>query len=50
MRNLKMVVAYVGTRYAGWQLQPGRATIQGVLEERIGRMLQEKVRLAGAGR
>ncbi|OLD64141.1 MAG: tRNA pseudouridine(38-40) synthase TruA [Acidobacteria bacterium 13_1_40CM_2_68_5] len=50
MRNLKMVVAYVGTRYAGWQLQPGRATIQGVLEERIGRMLQERVRLAGAGR
>ena len=50
MRNLKLVVAYVGTRYAGWQLQPGRPTIQGVLEERIGRMLQEPVRLAGAGR
>src|SRR5437879_12508797 len=50
MRNLRMIVAYVGTRYAGWQLQPSRATIQGVLEERIGRMLQEKVRLAGAGR
>ena len=50
MRNLRMVVAYVGTRYAGWQLQPGRATIQGVLEERIGRMLHERVRLAGAGR
>jgi len=50
MRNLRMIVAYVGTRYAGWQLQPSRATIQGVLEERLGRMLQERVRLAGAGR
>ncbi len=50
MRNMKLVVAYVGTRYAGWQLQPGRPTIQGVLEERLGRMLQEPVRLAGAGR
>jgi tRNA pseudouridine38-40 synthase len=50
MRNLKMIVAYVGTRYAGWQVQPGRPTIQGVLEDRIARMLQEPVRLAGAGR
>jgi len=50
VRNLKLVVAYVGTRYAGWQLQPDRPTIQGVLDERIARMLQEPVRLAGAGR
>lgn len=50
MRNLKMIVAYAGTRYAGWQVQPGRPTIQGVLEDRIARMLQEPVRLAGAGR
>ncbi len=50
MRNMKMIVAYVGTRYAGWQVQPGRPTIQGVLEDRIGRMLREPVRLAGAGR
>lgn len=50
MRNLKLVVSYVGTRYAGWQVQPGVPTIQRVLEERIGRMLQEPVRIAGAGR
>src|SRR2546425_1703306 len=50
MRNLKMVVSYVGTRFAGWQVQPGRATVQGILEERIARMLQEPARIAGAGR
>ena len=50
MRNLRMVVSYVGTRFAGWQVQPGRATVQGILEERISRMLQEPVRIAGAGR
>src|SRR5262245_55643977 len=50
MRNLKIVVSYVGTRYAGWQVQPRRPTIQQVLEERIGAMLKETVRLAGAGR
>ncbi|HEV8701369.1 MAG TPA: tRNA pseudouridine(38-40) synthase TruA [Candidatus Polarisedimenticolia bacterium] len=50
MRNLKMIVAYVGTRYAGWQVQPGRPTVQGVLEDRISRMLGGPVRLAGAGR
>ena len=50
MRNLRMVVAYVGTRYAGWQVQPGIPTIQGVLEDRASRMLRGPVRLAGAGR
>jgi len=34
----------------GWQVQPGRPTIQGVLEDRLSRMLQETIRLAGAGR
>jgi len=50
MRNLKLVLAYDGTEFSGWQVQPGRPTVQGVLEERLSRMLQEPVRLAGAGR
>ncbi len=50
MRNLKIVVGYVGTGYAGWQVQPGRATIQGVLETELSALLGEKVRIAGAGR
>ena len=50
MRNIRMTVAYVGTHYAGWQVQPEQATIQGVLEQRLSRLLQEPVRIAGAGR
>ncbi|MGH9749373.1 MAG: tRNA pseudouridine(38-40) synthase TruA [Candidatus Polarisedimenticolia bacterium] len=50
MRNLKLTLAYVGTRYAGWQIQPHAATIQGLLQERMSRMLQEPVSLLGAGR
>jgi tRNA pseudouridine38-40 synthase len=45
-----MILAYDGTRYAGWQVQPARETIQGVLEMRLSRMLSERVRVAGAGR
>jgi tRNA pseudouridine38-40 synthase len=45
-----MVLAYVGTRYAGWQVQPGRPTIQGTLEEGLSRMLDETVTVFGAGR
>ncbi len=44
MRNLKMI------GFAGWQVQPRRETVQGILEERIARILQEPVRIAGAGR
>jgi len=50
MRNIRMIVAYVGTRFSGWQVQPGLETIQGVLERRTSAMLQETVRIAGAGR
>jgi tRNA pseudouridine38-40 synthase len=50
MRTLRMTLAYVGTAYAGWQIQPARATIQGLLERTLGNMLDEPVRLVGAGR
>ncbi len=50
MRNLKMTIAYIGTAYSGWQIQPHRPTIQGLLEDRLARMLPERPRLAGAGR
>jgi tRNA pseudouridine38-40 synthase len=50
VRNLKLTLAYVGTRFAGWQVQPGLDTVQGILEARLGAMLRERVRLLGAGR
>jgi tRNA pseudouridine38-40 synthase len=48
--TIKMTLAYVGTRYAGWQIQPAQPTIQGILEDRLARLLQEKITLFGAGR
>lgn len=49
-RNIKVVVAYDGTRYFGWQIQPAVRTIQGILEEKLSHLLGEDVRLAAAGR
>lgn len=50
MRNLKLVLAYDGTDYAGWQVQPNTPTIQGTLASVIGRLTGEKVLPQGSGR
>ncbi|MFZ3339779.1 MAG: tRNA pseudouridine(38-40) synthase TruA [Terriglobales bacterium] len=50
MRNLKLTLAYDGTDFAGWQVQPGRATIQGTLASAIGRLTGENVLPQGSGR
>jgi len=45
-----MTVAYDGTAYGGWQVQPQGPTIQSVMEAALARILQEPVRLRAAGR
>lgn len=50
IRNLKMVVAYEGTNYAGFQRQLNSPTIQGVLEDKLSQILNCKVTIIGAGR
>jgi tRNA pseudouridine38-40 synthase len=50
MRNLKLTVAYDGTDFAGWQIQPGAGTVQGTLASAIGRITGEKVLPQGSGR
>jgi len=50
MRRLRFEVAYDGTDFHGWQVQPGLATIQGVLEEIIGSIEGRRVHVAGSGR
>jgi tRNA pseudouridine38-40 synthase len=50
IRRVKLAVAYDGTTYAGWQLQPNGTTVQAVMEGALGRILQEPVRLRAAGR
>ena len=50
-RNLKLIVAYEGTRYAGFQRQRnGLLTIQGVLETELSNLTGETIRIVGAGR
>lgn len=49
-RNLKLVLAYDGHDFSGWQVQPGRDTIQGSLAAAIGRITGEKVLPQGSGR
>ncbi len=50
MRNLKLTVAYDGTDFAGWQIQPKASTVQGTLSLAIGRITGEKVLPQGSGR
>jgi tRNA pseudouridine38-40 synthase len=50
MRNLKLVLAYDGSEFSGWQVQPDAATIQGTLASAIGRITGEKVLPQGSGR
>jgi tRNA pseudouridine38-40 synthase len=50
MRNLKLVLAYDGSEFSGWQVQPEKATIQGTLASAIGRVTGEKVLPQGSGR
>lgn len=52
MRNLRLDICYDGTRYRGWQRQPGtdHATIQGKLETVLSRILDERIEVHGSGR
>jgi tRNA pseudouridine38-40 synthase len=50
MRTLKTLLAYDGTDYAGWQVQPGRKTVQGALEAAIKKITGEAVRVLASGR
>lgn len=50
MRNLKIVIAYDGSDFSGWQVQPEAATIQGTLASAIGRLTGENVLPQGSGR
>jgi tRNA pseudouridine38-40 synthase len=50
MRRLKLLLAYSGTRYSGWQIQPQGLTVQGTVESCLARITNAPVRLHAAGR
>ncbi len=49
-RTWKITLAYDGTGFSGWQIQPGQPTVQGRLETALARIEGAPVRAAGSGR
>jgi tRNA pseudouridine38-40 synthase len=49
-RNFKITIAYDGTDFCGWQVQPSRPSIQGTLADAIERITRERVLPQGSGR
>ena len=50
MKRIKMTVAYDGTNYCGWQIQPNGITIEQVLNDALTELLGEKIVVSGASR
>ena len=50
MHNLRLILSYDGAEFSGWQVQPGRTTVQGALASAIGRLSGENVLPQGSGR
>jgi tRNA pseudouridine38-40 synthase len=50
MRNIKLVMEYDGTDFAGWQMQAEGRTVQGEITKVLEQVLQESITLIGAGR
>jgi tRNA pseudouridine38-40 synthase len=50
MRVIKLTLAYDGTDFRGWQVQPGKPTIQGAVNDVLRRITQERITVHGAGR
>ena len=49
-KRVMLTVAYDGTNYCGWQVQPNGVTIEGVLTETLTELLKEEVTIIGASR
>ncbi len=50
LRNIKLTIAYDGSEFHGWQIQPGCVTVQGVLIEALRSLLGPRARVCGASR
>ena len=50
MFKYQILIEYVGTSFRGWQIQKKGKTIQGLIQEKISKILKEKIVLFGSGR
>ena len=50
MRRIRLTVAYDGTNYVGWQVQPNGVSIEEVLNKELKKITKEDIRVIGASR
>ena len=50
MFRYQILIEYVGSNFRGWQIQKKGKTIQGLIQEKISKLLKEKIFLVGSGR
>jgi tRNA pseudouridine38-40 synthase len=50
MARYQLLIEYVGTNYRGWQIQKRGLTIQGIIQQKLSKLLKEKIILHGSGR
>ena len=50
MLRYQLLIEYVGTNFRGWQIQKKGLTIQGLIQNKISKLLKEKIILNGSGR
>ena len=50
MHRYQILVEYAGTKLRGWQVQKKSKTAQGLIQEKISKLLKEKITIYGAGR
>lgn len=50
MKRVKLIIAYDGTNYCGWQVQPNGITIEEILNKHLSNLLNEEIAIIGASR
>jgi len=50
MHRYQLLIEYAGSNFRGWQIQKKGKTVQGLIQDRISKLLKEKIILLGSGR
>ena len=50
MNRYQIIIEYVGTNFKGWQIQKKGTTVQGIVQEKLSKLLKQKIFIIGSGR
>ncbi len=50
MPRYQILIEYAGSNFRGWQIQKKGKTVQGLIQEKVSKILKEKIIVYGAGR